>query len=159
MVSPVTRRAGPEARSRRPNADPAEAAGRNAPLRVNKSAKNGVPALPPDRPIAPSRKKILVLGAGASFGLAMGLALLLEMLNPALRSTSQFQRQLEIAPLASIPYVRTRVERRRRIAILALAALFVAVALPAGLWAVDRHVQPIQSLIDRAMGRASSEGG
>lgn len=115
-------------------------------------------ALPPDRPIAPSRKKILVLGAGASFGLAMGLALLLEMLNPALRSTSQFQRQLEIAPLASIPYVRTRSERMRRTAILALAALFVAIALPAGLWAIDRHIQPIQSILERVVGHALPSG-
>ena len=88
----------------------------------------------------------------------MGLALLLEMLNPALRSTSQFQRQLEIAPLASIPYVRTRAERMRRTAILALAAIFVAIALPAGLWAIDRHIQPIQSILERVVGHALPGG-
>lgn len=114
-------------------------------------------ALPPDRPIAPSRKKILVFGAAGSIGLAFGLALLLEMLNPALRSTSEFQRQLEIAPLASIPYVRTRAERVRRTAILAFAAFFVAIALPAGLWAIDRHISPIQSIFDRAVERSGME--
>jgi uncharacterized protein involved in exopolysaccharide biosynthesis len=114
-------------------------------------------ALPPEWPAAPSRKKILAAGVVASFGLAAGLAVLLEMLNPAIRSSADFQRQLQIAPLAAIPYVRTRRERLRRGAGLALAALAVVVAVPAGLWAVDRHVRPLQSIVERLAERAGVE--
>lgn len=115
-------------------------------------------ALPPEGPVAPSRKKILVFGAAASFAAALGLAFLIEMLNPAIRSSVAFQRQLEMAPLAAIPYVRTRRERVRRGVALALAAVFVATAVPAGLWAIDRHIRPIQSIIDRAAQRSGIDG-
>lgn len=111
-------------------------------------------ALPPEGPVAPSRKKILVLGAGASLGLALGLAFLIEMLNPAIRSSAQFQRQLELAPLAAIPYVRTRRERVRRTASLAFAAIFLLIAMPSGLWAIDRHIRPIQTILDAAIDRS-----
>jgi len=104
-------------------------------------------AVPPEGPIAPSRKKILVMGAGASMGVALGFAVLLEMLNPAIRSSAQFQRQLSLAPLAAIPHVRTRSERWRRAAVLSAAALFVIAAVPAGLWAIDTHIRPIQSIM------------
>lgn len=115
-------------------------------------------ALPPEGPVAPSRKKILVFGAAASFAAALGLAFVIEMLNPAIRSSVAFQRQLEMAPLAAIPYVRTRRERMRRGVALALAAVFVVTAVPAGLWAIDRHIRPIQSIIDRAAERSGVDG-
>lgn len=110
-------------------------------------------ALAPDSPIAPSRKKILLLGAMASMGAALALALLLELLNPAIRSSAQFQRQLKLTPLAAIPHVATRAERFRRSAILATAGLFIAAAVPTGLWAIDQHIRPIQSILDTAAER------
>lgn len=114
-------------------------------------------ALPPERPVSPNRRKILILGSAASLALSIGLVVLLEMFNPAIRSSAQFQRQLQITPLASIPYVRTRRERLRRATALGLAGLFLVTALPAALWAIERHIRPIQSLLDHAVERTGVE--
>jgi uncharacterized protein involved in exopolysaccharide biosynthesis len=100
-------------------------------------------ALVPEYPVEPNRKKIVVLGSGASGGLALGLVFLLEMLNPVLRSSGQMERQLGIRPVVTIPYVAAPGERwrqrRRWIAGLGLAA----VALAAVLVLVDREVAPL----------------
>lgn len=114
-------------------------------------------ALTPEDPVSPSRRKVFALGAAAALAGAFGLAFLLETLNPAIRTSAEFQRQLQIAPLAAIPHVRTRRERRMRLASLALAGLLAAAALPAGLWAVDRYVRPVQSVIDPAAARSGLE--
>ncbi len=105
-------------------------------------------ALPPEGRVSPSRRKIVVLGVGASLGLAFGVALLLELLNPALRTSAQMQRQLGMLPIAAIPRVRTRRDRLRRYVTVGAAALFVIAAAPAGLWVVDQHVRPIRSIVD-----------
>jgi tyrosine-protein kinase Etk/Wzc len=84
-------------------------------------------ALAPDYPIEPNRRKIVLLGSGASVGLAFALAFLLEMMNPVLRTSAQMERQLGLRPVVSIPYVRTRWERRRQR--MAWATALVVVAL------------------------------
>lgn len=63
------------------------------------------PALPPAHPSNSKRKKIAVFGFAASAGLAFGVAFLLEILNPVMRSASQMQRMLGLQPVVSIPEV------------------------------------------------------
>ena len=60
-------------------------------------------ALVPENPVAPSRKKIAVAGTALFFVLGLGLALVLEMLNPAIRTASQMEEELGIAPIVTIP--------------------------------------------------------
>lgn len=71
-------------------------------------------ALVPEYPVSPSRKKIAMLGFVASGFLACLFALGLEMINPAIRTTAQLERQLGLQPVVSIPYVSTTWEQRRR---------------------------------------------
>jgi uncharacterized protein involved in exopolysaccharide biosynthesis len=109
-------------------------------------------ALVPEYPVEPNRKKIVVLGSGASGGLALGLVLLLEMLNPVLRSSGQMERQLGIRPVVTIPYVAAPGERwrRRRWWIAGLGVAVVALA--AALVLVDRQVAPLAPIGARIAG-------
>lgn len=96
-------------------------------------------AVTPDYPIAPSRKKILVMGSGAALGLALGLVFLLEMMNPVLRSSHQMERQLELRPVVVIPYVLTRAERRWRTIRVMLKLGLIILAIGAVLYAIEEH--------------------
>lgn len=90
-------------------------------------------ALVPEIPVSPNRKKLLIMGLGASLGLAGGLAFLLDMLNPVIRTSTQMQRQLEIRPVIAIPYVMTPGQRRTRaVRRLGFVAVFLVVATAIG---------------------------
>lgn len=90
-------------------------------------------ALVPEYPVSPSRKKIAMLGLIGSGFLACLFALGLEMMNPAIRTSAQLERQLGLQPVVSIPYVSSTWEQRRRkfawIAGLAAAALSLPLIL------------------------------
>ncbi len=60
-------------------------------------------ALVPEYPIAPSRKKIAVAGTLLFLVLGAALAMVLEMLNPAIRTASQMERELGVVPIVTIP--------------------------------------------------------
>lgn len=63
------------------------------------------PAPLPDFPVTPSRKKLALIGAMMSIAAALGVALLLEIRNPVIRTASQMQRELGFAPVVSIPFL------------------------------------------------------
>lgn len=92
-------------------------------------------ALVPEYPISPSRKKIVILGFLVSGFLSCLVALGLEMMNPAIRTSAQLERQLGLQPVVAIPYVSNTWEQRRRklawIAGIVTAILAVPVALRA----------------------------
>lgn len=91
-------------------------------------------ALPPDYPISRSRKLIVAAAAVAGVALGLALAYALEWLNPVLRSAAMFERELQLRPVASIPYLEPPRERRRRRLIWALGlGLPLLAALAAGL--------------------------
>ena len=108
-------------------------------------------ALVPEYPISPNRKKIVVMGTAASLGMALGFAFLLEMLFPAIRSAAQMQRQLDLRPVVAIPYIRTRSERRWRLAKGVFLVLLIGVAVPGSLYAVDQYVMPLQKIGEKVV--------
>lgn len=63
-------------------------------------------ALVPQYPVSRSRKTILVLGSFAGLLFALGVSMLIEVLNPAIRRAEHLERDLGIAPVVSIPLVR-----------------------------------------------------
>ncbi len=103
----------------------------------------------PDHPIEPKRKQIVALGSGGSAVLGFALLFLLEMMRPVLRSSAQMERQLDLRPVISIPYVSTAVERRRRrLAWAGGLALLVAgsyLTLPL----IETHVMPLEVIQER----------
>ncbi|MGY3438338.1 GumC family protein [Marinovum sp. KMM 9879] len=71
-------------------------------------------ALVPEYPVSRSRKKTAIMGGIASVIFGLGLALILEMTNPAIRNSMQLERALGVQTVVSIPVVRTRGEKRLR---------------------------------------------
>jgi uncharacterized protein involved in exopolysaccharide biosynthesis len=101
-------------------------------------------ALMPERPVSPNRKKIAIMGSAASLAVAFGFAFLLELLRPAIRTTGQMQRQLDLRPVVAIPHIRTRGERRWRVGRAVLILALIGGGLPAALFLVDQHVMPLE---------------
>lgn len=71
-------------------------------------------ALVPENPVNRSRKQVALLGALASALVALGVGFLLELMNPALRTAAQMEKELGLHPVVSIPHIRTRRESNRR---------------------------------------------
>lgn len=61
------------------------------------------PASWPDYPSTPSRTKMALLGAFASLLAAFGLAYLLDLMNPVVRSAAVMERELGFGPVVTIP--------------------------------------------------------
>ena len=88
------------------------------------------PAIAPDYPVAPSRKKIALQGTLASLVLALALAFGLDLRRPVIRTSSQMQRETGLLPVVAIPHFRSPHEANRpRARQIALAAGSLAVLL------------------------------
>ncbi|WP_306132501.1 chain-length determining protein [Roseivivax marinus] len=84
-------------------------------------------ALEPETAISRSKRKVAAAGGVVSLFLAVGIAVLIELLNPAIRTAGQLERQLGVSPVVAIPVIRTRRDRGRR-GLLWLGGLAVAIA-------------------------------
>lgn len=62
-------------------------------------------AVTPQYAMGGSKMKLMVAGAIASVVGALGLAFLLDLMNPVVRTAEQMQRQLDLRPVVSIPEV------------------------------------------------------
>lgn len=72
-------------------------------------------AVVPEAPIGGGKKKIAIAGAFAGIVLAIGLAFVMDLLFPVLRSAAQMERQLDLRPVVTIPEVkRPRVAAKGR---------------------------------------------
>ena len=59
--------------------------------------------------------------------------------------------KLGITPFATLPYMRTAEQIRRRRAIIGFGFALVLLAIPAGLWLVHTQIMPLDLLLDRAL--------
>lgn len=108
-------------------------------------------AIAPAEPNSPDRKKIAVAGVGGGLMLGIGLVLLLELLNTSIRRSRELTDGLEITPIATLSYMRTRGEILRRRAMIASAFLVAIAVIPAGLWAVDTYYMPVDLLYEKIL--------
>ncbi|MCI5097664.1 MAG: DUF874 domain-containing protein [Rhodobacteraceae bacterium] len=69
------------------------------------------PASLPDYPFTNSRKKLAIMGAIASILGAVGVAFLVELFNPVLRSSAQMERETGLKPAIVLPVLDTRPKR------------------------------------------------
>jgi len=104
----------------------------------------------PRKPVFPDMKKLFLLSAAAGLGLGAGLIFLLEFLNNSLKQPKDYESELGLAVLATIPKI---LDRRDKMFIrvnqgLTLFSLIVAVALAAGFAAlVFNGVEPTIELV------------
>lgn len=103
-------------------------------------------AIPPEFPVSISRKKLAFAGALASLVLGFALVITLELLNPAIRSAAQLEKELEITPVVTIPVVRLRHERRNRALRIAGTVLAVLLVVPLVLRLVQDRLMPLRLL-------------
>jgi polysaccharide chain length determinant protein (PEP-CTERM system associated) len=104
------------------------------------------PAVVPVSPSRPNRKLIALASFGVGLSLAVGIFVLFEFLNDKIRRPVEITRSIGIEPLATIPYISTRAERRKRIVFRASSAILVIVGLLGALWVVDAFYFPLDQL-------------
>lgn len=107
----------------------------------------------PSLPSGPNRKKIAAMGVGLGLGLAGGFFALMELLNNAIRRPAELRSRFQITPLAVIPYIETRHERRRRQSIGLALILAVLILIPAGLWGLHTQYMPLDILAQKIVNR------
>lgn len=107
----------------------------------------------PRFPSGPNRTKVATMGIGAGIALAVGLFVLLEALNQAIRRPTDIVRALEITPLATIPRFETDTDRRSRRTMQIAILVIVIVAVPSMMWGIDRFYMPLDELFQKILER------
>ena len=105
-------------------------------------------AVTPSEPEKPNRALIAAGGVGGGMFLGLAFVVLLELLNKGIRRPVDLTNRLGITPFATLPYYRTKAERVRRRLIIFGVLGFLLIAIPAGLWAVDTYVVPLDRILN-----------
>lgn len=119
-------------------------------LSTNDQTENMVilePAVPPEFPVASNRRRSAILGTFLSVAVAGGIALLLDMLNPVLRNSRQFEAVTGLRPIISLGYRPTASDRFMRQMRLIYVAAVLVLGLLAGLWMIDLMPQWLADLL------------
>lgn len=113
---------------------------------------------PPGTPSSPVRpKRVLIASAGVVGGIGAGLlfVLLMELVNRSIRRPVDITTHLGIQPFATVPYIRTRAERRTKGVVLATVLGVIALAIPAALFAVHTYYAPLDIFFAETLERAA----
>ncbi len=114
---------------------------------------------PPTVPLAPSspnKKLLLALGLVLAAGSGSVSALLAELLDRSIHSVRDVAQILGDAPLAMVPTIVTKADRRRAWARQGAFAVLLLLVVAVGLAAVNRFVAPLEVLGFQAQDRAES---
>jgi polysaccharide biosynthesis transport protein len=109
------------------------------------------PAMVSEKPTAPNRGQLLLLGTLLALALAVGVVVVREKLDTSFHSSEDLRLHARVPVLVSIPRVATaqdRQERRRRVALTTVAAaLGLALIVGASYLAAAGEHSPLASLI------------
>ena len=100
----------------------------------------------PTKPASPNRKLIAAAGMLGGITAGLGFILLMELLNHSIRRPGELTAKLGIEPFATLPYIRTPGEMRRKRTIVAGTVALIAVAIPAILFAIQTYWMPLDLL-------------
>lgn len=107
----------------------------------------------PTLPSSPNRKLIAAAGLVGGLGAGLGFIVLMEMLNRSIRRPVELTAQLGMQPFATVPYIRTPGEVRRKRAIVAAALAVIVVGIPAALFTIHTYYMPIDLLVDDGLAK------
>lgn len=107
----------------------------------------------PSYPSGPNRSRIAMMGAVLGLALAGAFFMLMELLNNSIRRPAELQGRFQVTPLAVIPYIEGRQERRHRQMVMSAVTLAVLVLIPLGLWAIHTQYMPLDVLAQRVVAR------
>ena len=110
-------------------------------------------ALPPSAPTDPNRPAIAMAGAGAGLFAGLGLIVLLEVLNKAIRRPTDLTQSLGITPIATISYISTPGELLRRRALWTIVFLIAAAGIPVALGYIHYQIMPLDLVFDKIWAR------
>lgn len=107
----------------------------------------------PQIPSGPNRIRIAAIGLFFGLALAVGYFVLLEFLNRTIRRPAELSEHFDTVPMATIPYMESRMKRRFRRAALITATLAVLVGVPLGLWYVDTSYLPLELIVQKSLAK------
>jgi len=107
----------------------------------------------PQDPSGPNRIRIAAIGLGAGLALAAGFFVLLEITNRTIRRPEEIEAKFNVTPIASIPYMESKRQRRMRMGLLAGALLVVLIGVPLILWYIDTYYLPLDVIVARINNR------
>jgi uncharacterized protein involved in exopolysaccharide biosynthesis len=110
----------------------------------------------PGRPARPNRKLIAAAGVVGGVGAGLGSVVLMEMLNRSIRRPVDLAAKLGIQPFATVPYIRTRGERRWKGSVIVTVLAVIAVAIPAGLFALHTYYMPLDLFLEQLLEQGSA---
>ena len=109
------------------------------------------PATRPEAPVNPNQKTVVLAGAAGGFGLGFAALFLVEFLNRSVRTAGDLEKRLQIRPLASIPYVTTPRETRRRRLRLMAASTAAVLAIVFALAGIHLFYRPLDLLVSHVL--------
>jgi succinoglycan biosynthesis transport protein ExoP len=107
----------------------------------------------PDDPVKPNRPLILAGGLAGAIFAALGVAVLLELLNRSVRTANDITRAIQQPPLGTIPYFETNQERSRRRRRVLLALLLMALLGACALAAIHLLYLPLDEVYFKVLRR------
>ena len=108
-------------------------------------------AVVPDAPDSPNRRLIAIGSVLGGLALGFGFVFLIEALNRTVHRPADLVSKLGIQALATVPYIYTRGEVRRRRMVVVSVVLVAVLGIPAALFAVHQYYLPLDLLIGRVL--------
>ena len=106
----------------------------------------------PRKPVSPDMRKLFMLSVAAGLGLGGGLIFLLDFMNPSLKQPKDYESELGLAVLATIPKLlspKDKILRRLNRGLTAVSLVFAA-ALTAGFGLlILKGVGPMMELVSK----------
>jgi len=106
----------------------------------------------PRRPVSPDMRKLFLLSVAAGLGLGGGLIFLLDFFNPSLKQPKDYESELGLTVLATIPKLlspKDKILRRLNRALTAVSLTFAA-ALTAGFGLlILKGVEPMMEMVSK----------